>query len=171
MRVRHHDFFILKSLSLTTTMICFCFTNFRPSMQEPCAIFVLFSHSVHCFARKFKSFWSTFQKTALGLAGAKWCRMGMTFAFRIGGMMSGEPVERAAVTGERGAGNECRGQRWRERGNRGKSERRGEPCGIVSSMLFLSFVLNFYFLKKTTTATFLILSSSDYQYDEYHQYH
>lgn len=23
-----------------------------------------------------------------------------------------------------------------------------EPCGIVSSMLFLSFVLNFYFLKK-----------------------
>jgi hypothetical protein len=46
-----------------------------------------------------------------------------------------------------------------------------EPCGIVSSMLFLSFVLNFYFLKKTTTATFLVLSSSDYQYDEYHQYH
>ena len=104
----------------------------------------------------------------------------------VGREESGEPVQQAAVLGERRAGNQCNGQRCWERGERGTSatgsgaRRIGsgknwkgvtEPCGIVSSMLFLSFVLNFYFLKKTTTATFLVLSSSDYQYDEYHQYH
>ncbi|PMC24266.1 hypothetical protein CJ231_05975 [Hoylesella buccalis] len=38
--------------------------------------------------------------------------MDMTFAFRIGGMGSGERVQRAAVLGERRAGNEWSGQRW-----------------------------------------------------------
>lgn len=88
-----------------------------------------------------------------------------------GRMRIGERLERGAVTGEWEVENEWGGQRCPENGKREKLERRGEPCGIVSSMLFLSFVLNFYFLKKTTTATFPVLSSSDYQYDEYHQYH
>ncbi|KGF34490.1 hypothetical protein HMPREF2137_07705 [Hoylesella buccalis DNF00853] len=50
--------------------------------------------------------------------------MDMTFAFRIGGMMSGEPVQRVAVMGERGAGNECSEQWWLESGTREKLERR-----------------------------------------------
>lgn len=50
--------------------------------------------------------------------------MGVTFAFRTGGMESGERVERVAVMGERGAGNECRGQRCPENEKREKLERR-----------------------------------------------
>lgn len=57
-------------------------------------------------------------------------------------------MDRVAVMGERGTGNELNEQRWLERGKREKLERRGEPCGIAPSVPFLSFVLNFYFLKK-----------------------
>ena len=83
---------------------------------------------------------------------------------------NGESVQRVAVMGEREVGNEWSGQRWPENGKRGTLKWCDRSCGIAPSSLFLLFVMNFYFLKKTTTATFRSISSSDYQYDEYHQY-
>lgn len=80
-------------------------------------------------------------------------------------------MERVAVLGEWGVGNEWSGQRWLENDDRGKLERRDRTMRHRVLDAVLSFVMNFYFFKKTTTATFRSISSSDYQYDEYHQYH
>lgn len=51
-------------------------------------------------------------------------RTGVAFTLRPGRMGSGERVERIAVMGERGAGNELNEQRCPENGKREKLERR-----------------------------------------------
>lgn len=114
-------------------------------MQEPCAIFVLFSHSVHCFCPQSYGVLANHPKNGDRLCGSKMSRMCVTFTFRTRGVGSGERVKRVAVMGEREAGNELNEQRWLESGKREKLERRGEPFGIVPSTQFLSFVMNFYF--------------------------
>lgn len=57
-------------------------------------------------------------------------------------------MERVAVLGEWGVGNEWSGQRWLENDDRGKLERRDRSCGIVRSTLFFIVCNEFLFLKK-----------------------
>lgn len=66
------------------------------------------------------------------LCGSKMSRMGVAFTLRPGRMGSGEPVQRVAVIGEWGVGNEWSGLRCWERGELGTSAA-GSDDGRVES--------------------------------------
>ena len=141
-------------------------------MQEPCAIFVLFSHSRSLFLpAKLGHFEVPSKKQHYALReqnephgrdvhvpNRRNGERGTNAAGSgEGGVGSGKRVERVAVMGER------------EAGKVGRAE--ANHAASRPAMLFLSFVLNFYFLKKRRRRRSPSISSSDYQYDEYHQYH
>lgn len=76
-------------------------------MQEPCAIIMLFSHSVHCFLLQSYGVLAYLPKNGDRLSGSKMMQHVRDVHAQTGGVGSGERVERVAAMGEWEAGNEC----------------------------------------------------------------